>query len=70
MNFDKFKWCKDCPDRTVLPNCHSTCEGYLNRCREAEEKRQKKLQEFNIDDYITKRKARIFKMTHHEGKKW
>ena len=25
---DKFKSCKDCPDRTAVPNCHTTCEGY------------------------------------------
>ena len=34
----KFKRCPpDCPDRTVEPNCHMTCEGYLFRC----EKNQK-----------------------------
>lgn len=32
--------CKDCPDRTVMPNCHDRCEKYLkakeeqNRLRE------------------------------------
>lgn len=28
---DKFKTCKDCPDRTVDPNCHDSCEGYKYR---------------------------------------
>lgn len=26
---DKYKTCKDCPDRIM--GCHSTCEGYLQR---------------------------------------
>lgn len=30
--FDKSKTCKDCPDRTIFPNCHDTCEGYSERC--------------------------------------
>lgn len=34
---DKFKTCKDCPDRTISPNCHSTCEGYLYRVRKNKE---------------------------------
>lgn len=29
--FDKEKSCQGCPDRTVEPNCHMTCEGYLKR---------------------------------------
>ena len=29
----KFKRCPpNCPDRTIEPNCHMTCEGYLFRC--------------------------------------
>lgn len=39
---DKFKTCKDCPDRSVQPNCHSTCEGYLHRCKVNEELREKR----------------------------
>ena len=29
---DKFKTCKDCPDRCVDPKCHDKCEGYKYRC--------------------------------------
>lgn len=28
---NKFKTCKDCPDRTVEPNCHDKCKGYKAR---------------------------------------
>lgn len=28
---DKFKTCQNCPDRSIHPNCHTTCEGYLYR---------------------------------------
>ena len=46
---DKFKSCQGCPDRTAIPNCHTTCEGYKaqqerwakireNREREREER--------------------------------
>lgn len=37
-DFDKYKSCKDCPDRAA--GCHSTCEGYKARCeKQAERKR-------------------------------
>ena len=35
---DKFKSCQDCPDRSIEPNCHETCEGYLFRCEENKKK--------------------------------
>lgn len=37
---DKLKTCKDCPDRQIDPNCHSTCAGYLERKRKTEEARK------------------------------
>ena len=39
MEFDKFKSCKDCPDR--VGGCHDTCNGYISRCQEREEIRKK-----------------------------
>lgn len=33
---DKYKTCKDCPDRCISPNCHSTCEGYIYRTEKRE----------------------------------
>ena len=47
--FDKFKTCKDCPDRSVEPNCHSTCEGYIARCKQNEERRKQEFQNKLVD---------------------
>lgn len=37
MSFDKYKTCKDCPDRSVNPACHDTCDGYKFRCQKQKE---------------------------------
>ena len=50
FKMDKFKTCKDCPDRTIEPNCHENCEGYNYRKSENEklyEERKKRC------DYMT-----------------
>lgn len=57
MSFDKFKTCKDCPDRTIQPNCHTTCEGYIYRCkineeRKANERKAKEFDSFKNEDEI------------------
>ena len=41
---DKFISCKNCPDRTVEPNFHMTCEGYIFRCEKKEKMREEKNQ--------------------------
>lgn len=33
--------CKDCKDRTVEPNCHTTCEKYLEAKALHDEKKQR-----------------------------
>lgn len=45
---DKFVTCKNCPDRTVEPNCHMTCEGYIFRCEKTIKLREEKKKEFRI----------------------
>ncbi len=45
---NKFHTCKGCPDRTVEPNCHKTCEGYIFRQKRQEEIRNNK----HVDDEI------------------
>ena len=50
--YDKAKSCKDCPDRTVEPNCHMTCEYHLKR-----EERQviiRKARKKNHDTFVMK----------------
>ena len=40
--FDKEKSCQGCPDRTVEPNCHMTCGGYLKRAEKSSKKKDLK----------------------------
>ena len=42
---NKFHTCKDCPDRSVEPNCHTTCKGYLYRQSERAKANEKRLRE-------------------------
>lgn len=37
MAIDKFKTCQNCPDRSIHPNCHNTCEGYLARKKQIDD---------------------------------
>lgn len=56
-DFDKFKSCKDCPDRSISPSCHSICDGYKFR--------KEKQAEINRN-----RRARAYiPTTHHERAK-
>ena len=54
----KFKRCPpNCPDRTVEPNCHMTCEGYLYRCDKL--KKAKEGREATLDYYSFKTESVI-----------
>lgn len=46
--------CKDCKDRTITPNCHTTCEKYLNAVEKHNE--TKKMNKNNISIDFTLRK--------------
>lgn len=63
--FDKEKSCKDCPDRKV--GCHSTCEGYLKRCKKRDEINAKKKEERGMYAYIAERRQRLDKIYHVYG---
>ena len=43
---NKFVTCKGCPDRTIEPNCHTVCRGYLYRAE-----RQRKINAAKDDIY-------------------
>ena len=46
----KFKRCPpECPDRSVEPNCHMTCEGYLFRCEKIRKSKEGK--DSHVDYY-------------------
>lgn len=49
---DKYKTRKDCPDRTISPNCHSTCEGYLDRKRKQEKIKANRQKYSEYDSYM------------------
>lgn len=60
---NKFNSCEGCPDRTVEPNCHMSCEGYTFRKNRIEKFTQVKKEQQTIDNYemsqIIKRSKRI-----------
>ena len=40
---NKYETCQGCTDRCIEPvNCHTTCEGYLERKRKKESTRQRR----------------------------
>lgn len=69
--FDKYKTCKDCPDRSVDPPCHDNCEGYKARCeKQAEINRNRRAsktvptaqrEKVRINYYKRKKKYKIYK---------
>ena len=50
--YDKAKSCNNCPDRTIEPNCHMTCEHHLKRSERNEIIR--KARKKNHDLFVTK----------------
>ena len=48
---NKFDTCDGCPDRTVEPNCHSTCRGYLYRQAERAKINDQKIKEFEYKGF-------------------
>ena len=45
---NKFESCRNCPDRTVEPNCHETCRGYIFRQKQQEKIRKSKQAEYEL----------------------
>lgn len=62
---NKFETCEECPDRSIEPNCHNTCRGYLYRREKIAERKKEKAKEidfigFKLDRVTeSKRKAGI-----------
>lgn len=59
----------DCPDRSVSPNCHTTCEGYLARCKETKERNEAKRKQESVDAYIFERNTKIQKYYRKKDKR-
>lgn len=71
---DKYKTCKDCPDRSISPNCHSICEGYLDRVRknkEISETRRKQLStiEYEFDKNSKLQKKKVMDLKRNRNRK-
>ena len=58
---DKFKTCQNCPDRSINPPCHDTCEGYLHRVEKHRQISEKQKFENDISDYRFNRMRRAEK---------
>lgn len=66
---DKFKTCKDCPDRKL--HCHSTCEGYIKRNEEAEKVRNKRANENSFAEYQREASVRMkTRRNYRRKRKW
>lgn len=52
---NKFHTCYGCPDRSIEPNCHSTCEGYKYRTEKAEALKEEKRKAYEYINYKSKR---------------
>jgi hypothetical protein len=48
--FDKTRTCYGCPDRTVEPRCHGTCEGYKWRQEKADIERAQRANTYYSPD--------------------
>lgn len=46
------KCCKGCEERTIEPNCHMTCERYLEALEEHHRIRDQKIREKHVWDYL------------------
>ena len=46
------KLCKDCKDRSVEPNCHTTCESYKKYKKEKEDINKKKTKLNALDSWF------------------
>ena len=66
---DKFKTCKDCPDRVTEPNCHDTCRGYKYRQEQKRKINEAKHKEVDYKSFkieaVRKTKRAIAKADYH-----
>ena len=57
---DKEKTCLGCPDRSVEPNCHTTCPGYLKRKERFDVARQRRIENVEMRHDLARRTARLW----------
>lgn len=62
---NKFESCENCPDRSIEPNCHNTCRGYLFRVEKNTKLKESKRKDF---DYYDFKKKVVENSKKHSGK--
>lgn len=67
MDDIKYHTCQDCPDRTIEPNCHMTCEGYLFRVQKSIDSKKHEYENVEFGNFkreqIRKTKRRMGRKT-------
>lgn len=61
--------CYNCPDRTVEPNCHTSCEKYLSQKAEGEKKKAEIAEQRDLSWGLTAQRKRLYyyyKKKNHE----
>lgn len=53
--------CRNCPNRSIEPNCHVSCEGYLTMKENQETNNKKRREESSYVDYYYEAKQRAKK---------
>lgn len=48
----KLLTCENCPDRSIEPNCHETCEGYKYRTERIEKAKKNKHDTYSTYDTV------------------
>ena len=52
---NKFHTCYGCPDRSIEPNCHLSCEGSKYRTEKAAEIKEEKRKAYEYTEYKSSR---------------
>ena len=53
---NKFHTCYGCPDRSIEPNCHLSCEGYKYRTEKAAEIKR---EAYKVTKYVDYKSGRV-----------
>ena len=61
--------CKDCPNRSIEPNCHMTCKGYLAMKANQENSNKKRHEEVSYTNYYYDAKQRMQKCKNKKYRK-
>lgn len=66
---NKFHTCEKCPDRSVEPNCHATCRGYIYRQEQRAKINEQKTKDFVYAGFKVDRIAETKKKANRRKKR-